>query len=75
MNSFKNSALLLVVFLSIGSCKKDQKLSAEEWVNASIKSHGMSDFNKKKIAFSFREFNYTQNKGAQGIIYTRSKKK
>ena len=74
MNSFKNILLLLVV-LSIGSCKKDQKLSAEDWVNASIKSHRMDDFNNKKVAFSFREFNYTQNKDAQGTIYTRSKKK
>ena len=73
MNSFKNIVLLLVV-LSIGSCKKNQKLSAEDWVNASIKSHRMDDFNNKKVAFSFREFNYTQNKDAQGIIYTRSKK-
>jgi len=73
MNSFKDIVLLLVV-LSIGSCKKDQILSAEDWVNASIKSHRMDDFNNKKVAFSFREFNYTQNKDAQGIIYTRSKK-
>ena len=74
MNSFKDIVLLLVV-LSIGSCKKDQILSAEDWVNACIKSHRMDDFNNKKVAFSFREFNYTQNKDAQGIIYTRSKKK
>ena len=69
-----NSSLLLIFSLFVFlSCENTQKYSAEAFVNASIETHGMKAFNKKSIAFRFRNYRYSQTWDSEGLIFTRQK--
>ena len=66
--------LTLVFFLFLLlSCQNAKDLSAIAFIEASVESHGMTEFNKKSIDFQFRNYRYTQRQDNQGLIYTRRK--
>ena len=73
MSPFSRFLLLFILTFGFFSCEKIKNITADEFVEASIKAHGMEDSNKKNIEFVFRKYQYTQAKDSEGIIYSRRK--
>lgn len=73
MSPFSRLLLLFILTFGFFSCEKIKNITADEFVEASIKAHGMEDSNKKNIEFVFRKYQYTQAKDSEGIIYSRRK--
>jgi len=54
------------------SCQKEESNKAQETINKAITVHGADLFEKKKVAFTFRNKQYSSERKGADYIYTRS---
>jgi hypothetical protein len=68
------AALLTLFFIFlILSCENPKQNSAETLIESAVIAHGMAGFNKTNVQFKFRDYQYAQDRDAQGLVYTRKK--